>query len=480
MPAEMKRLLGRLCGVMLGLLTCAEVAQAELLRVGPGQAYATPCAAFAASLAGDTIELDASAPYVGDVCTITAHRLTIRGVGGRAHINAGGKSAGGKAIWVIQGDDTVIEDVELSGCRVPDKNGAGIRQEGRNLTVRRGYFHDNENGLLGNADHDSVYLIEDSEFARNGAGDGQSHNLYIGEIGHFTLRGSYSHHAKVGHLVKSRALRNDILYNRLSDEDGGASYQLDLPQGGRSLVIGNVFQKSQAAQNGAFVSYAREATKNPDSALWVVGNTFFNGRSAGTFVAVDESVGPVTLRNNIFAGPGVVCDQTSALAEANLVGEAAFADAARYDFALSAGSRAIDQGVPPGLALGASLAPACQYQHPAHAVVRRVVGALDRGAFELGGESMRACGQPEPPAADAGRPGLLDGAVAASPSDAERPEPRVDAALPADAGRSPAAADDRDNGCRTHAGGSPSAVWLVLLALLVRRAGASTKARSYT
>ena len=83
-------------------------------------------------------------------------------------------------------------------------------------------------------------MIDSSEFAHNGHGDGYSHNMYIGAVRTFTLRYSYSHDANVGHLVKSRAATNYILYNRLTEQTGTGSYELDLPNGGLSYVIGNV------------------------------------------------------------------------------------------------------------------------------------------------------------------------------------------------------------------------------------------------
>jgi hypothetical protein len=49
------------------------------------------------------------------------------GGGGRAKIDAGGRNVAGKGIWVVQGTNTVIESIELSGAKVPDFNGAGIR-----------------------------------------------------------------------------------------------------------------------------------------------------------------------------------------------------------------------------------------------------------------------------------------------------------------------------------------------------------------
>jgi hypothetical protein len=130
--------------------TCAAVAVPETrkLQVGHGARYETPCKAFKDAQSGDVIEIDASGSYDWDVCRILANNLTIRGINGRAKIDAAGRDSEGKAIWVIGGNNTIIDNIELSGCRVRDKNGAGIRQEGANLTLRNCYFHDNEDAIL--------------------------------------------------------------------------------------------------------------------------------------------------------------------------------------------------------------------------------------------------------------------------------------------------------------------------------------------
>lgn len=51
------------------LFAIPAVAAAATLRVGPGQPFATPCAAVAAANHGDTIEVDAAGNYAGNVCT---------------------------------------------------------------------------------------------------------------------------------------------------------------------------------------------------------------------------------------------------------------------------------------------------------------------------------------------------------------------------------------------------------------------------
>jgi uncharacterized protein (TIGR03437 family) len=374
---------------MVLALGFALAAQCATLQVGPGRPFSKPCAAIAAAAAGDTIEIDAAGEYAGDVCAWNTDRLTLRGVGGRARIDAAGRSSQGKAIWVIGGADTVVENIEFSGAAVADKNGAGIRHQGGNLTVRNCYFHDNENGILGGDAAASHILVEYSEFANNGAGDGYSHNLYIGRAGRFTLRFSYSHHSKVGHLVKSRATENYILYNRLSDEAAGTgSYEINLPNGGRSFVIGNIIEQGPRSQNSTILSYREEGPHalNPDTSLTAVNNTFVNNRPQGaTFIAVAAAVEtPAVIRNNVFAGSGTLTNQSQAVLENNLVTrtDPGFVDAANYDFKLRASSAAIDAGADPGTP------PLFQYVHPACGEGRQPAGAIDIGAFEFGGEAL--------------------------------------------------------------------------------------------
>jgi MYXO-CTERM domain-containing protein len=382
----------RIDSVTVAMSACTSLTRVALgatLTVGPSGSYATPCQAVAAAADGDTIEIDAAGSYAGDVCAIARNRLTLRGVRGRAHIDAAGQNYGGKAIWVVQGNDTVIENIELSGATVPDTNGAGIRQEGTNLTVRSSYFHDNENGILTNADPNSEILIETSEFARNGYGDGYSHNMYIGNIKRFTLRYSYSHSAKVGHLVKSRAAENFILYNRLTGEaDGTESYEINLPNAGTSYVIGNLVQQGPTTENSAMLDYGSEGPSNAGNDLYVVNNTFVNERSGGAvFVSIASAVTvPAVVKNNVFMGTGTPVSQASAVQANNFTGSSPMLlDPANFDYHLAPGSPCVDQGADPGSGNGVSLVPIAQYVHPVSFQGRVTVGTIDIGAYELNG-----------------------------------------------------------------------------------------------
>ncbi|AUX44594.1 uncharacterized protein SOCE26_060600 [Sorangium cellulosum] len=372
---------------LLFIFAASPAASAATLPVGPGKTYTTPCQAVSAAADNDAIEIDAAGNYDGDVCAIPRSGLTLRGVGGRAKIDAAGKSSGGKAIWVIQGNDTVVENIELSGTTVPDQNGAGIRQEGVNLTVRGCYFHDNDNGILAGDKQGSTILIEYTEFASNGFGDGQSHNLYINHVDKLVFQYNYSHHAKVGHLLKTRALENHILYNRLTGEDGNNSYEIDVPNGGKTLILGNLIQQSPTTDNGGIITYAVEGASNPSDSLFVVNNTIVNDRqNGGTFMNIASGVAPAIVRNNIFVGPGTIVTQEDAVQEGNVQGDVMFVDQASFDYHLQAGSPAVDEGVAPGQAEGLDLTPRYHYVHPAGAIGRMTMGTIDVGAYELNGD----------------------------------------------------------------------------------------------
>ncbi len=447
------------------VLLCALRADADTLQVGPGKAYDQPCAAITTAAEGDVIEIDATGSYDGDVCGWSTDGLTIRGVGGRAKIDAAGKAAQGKGIWVIAGDDTVIENIELSGASVKDNNGAGIRHQGGNLTVRNCYFHDNEDGILAGSNPAADILIEYSEFANNGYQDGKAHNFYINHVRSFTLRYSYSHSSKIGHLLKSRARENYILYNRLTGEDGSGSYELELPNGGTSYVIGNLIQQGSGTDNPSLLAYQKEGphADNPGHDLYVINNTFVNDGPSGKFINVGSSVTvPVIIRNNIFMGPGTLTNQANAVQEGNYVGDPSFVDKGGFDYRLTPGSPCVDTGVMPGSANNRSLVPDHHYVHPSSEEGRVAVGAFDVGAYELnGGVSAGGAG---------GGPGLGGGMGTGRGSGGEGGSSGSTSSSGGGSSSSSteAAVNEDEEGCSCRLAGAPSrslSPWLALLGL---------------
>jgi len=358
-----------------------EAANPRVLRVGTRRTLKRPSAAASIAHDGDIIEIDAGS-YEGDAAVWRQHRLTIRGIGGRAHLSANGAHAEGKAIWVVKGNDTLIESVEFSGAKVPDHNGAGIRLEGASLIVRDCYFHDNENGILTSVNSASDILVEYSEFARNGFGDGYTHNIYIGNARSFTLRFSYVHHALVGHNLKSRALKNLVTYNRIMDEsDGRSSYALDFPNGGLSFVVGNIIQQGPATENATIVSYGAEGLRHPINELHFVNNTLVNDRRNGAqFLGI--RAGTARIVNNLFAGRGDVLSGPGELHNNAIVSKSDLVAPEDFDYRLKSGSTAIGRGVDPGTAHGMALRPTAEYVHKARGRPREFSRKLDIGALQ--------------------------------------------------------------------------------------------------
>jgi hypothetical protein len=284
-------------------------AEQQVLTVGPGQQFALPSQAARAARNGALVEIHPG-DYEGDVAVWRQSDLTLRGVGGRPHLRAGGRAAEGKAIWVIKGDRVTVENLELSGARVPSRNGAAMRAEGAGLTIRKCRFHQNEMGLLTNPSPNSVVIIEDSEIDRNTTDTERhgrlGHNIYIHQARRFILRNSYVHGARTGHQVKTRARHNEIRDNRIEDGDGWGSLLLDLSNGGQAEVVNNHFQQSARSGNRTAIGFAGEARdrSSPDHALRVEGNSFVNEGGAATFVR-NHSSAPAILKNNQLPARGV-------------------------------------------------------------------------------------------------------------------------------------------------------------------------------
>ena len=362
----------------------------RVLHVGPGRAYQTVSAASQAAQDGDVIEIDAGT-YNDDISVWRQNSITLRGVGGYAHLNAtkqipytaGSDQQNGMGIWVTKGNNITVENIEFSGASVPDQNGAGIRAEGNNLTICHSYFHDNENGLLGGAY--GTMLIEYSEFNHNGLGEyGRTHNIYVDDGDTLIFRDNYSHRAYIGHNLKTRAKQNYILYNRIMDEmDGQSSYDIDIPNGGLTYIIGNLIQQGPNTDNSTIVAYGAEGLLSGRTHdLYVVNNTIVNDNGSGTFLDVASGTAFAKIINNIFAGGGTALrgpgTKTTNL-ETTGPGLVAIDS---YDYHLTAASPARDAGTAPGIGDGYDLTPLRQYVWDANSEVRPSDGKLDIGAYE--------------------------------------------------------------------------------------------------
>lgn len=273
--------------------------------------------ALARARPGDTVTLP-SGLYVGQTGVITQPGVTLRSPDPGAVLHADGRHAEGKGIFVVRAPGVRIENIEFRGARVPAGNGAGIRFESGTLTLERCRFVDNEMGLLSAGRRDMRLVVRDCEFADAPRHDsGQLHHLlYVGAIATCVVVHSRFRNGWRGHLMKSRALVNRVLWNEFVDgPGGGASYELEFPEGGDNLVLGNRIEQSAGSHNPAMLSMGAEAGGLRSGRLVLRDNRFVNHR-AGSADAPSRFVHlwperlagglEVEADGNDFAGPGIV------------------------------------------------------------------------------------------------------------------------------------------------------------------------------
>jgi hypothetical protein len=377
--------------VAIGLSICSNswsiqvnVAQGgATIRVGSHESIKTISEASKLAVSGDTIEVEAG-EYVGDVAVWNQANLTLRAVGGRVRLVANGASAGDKAIWVVKGENFLVDGFDFLGATVADRNGAGIRFEKGSLKVRNCTFIGNENGILTSNNPTLALTIENSEFGFNGYGDGRSHNLYVGAIAYLSVTGSYFHHAKVGHLLKSRAAINRIYYNRLTDETGGtASYEMEFPNGGQAYVVGNIIGQSRSSENPVLVSFGAEGYTRGLNELYLVNNTLIDELpKRGKFLRVRPGASSVMAINNLLVGAGSMPFLRGSDLQYNFRAEIDEFSSIDGDFRLKSTSNLTGKAIVPISIIDRDLRAVREYSHPRSSVPLNGMPRLIPGAMQ--------------------------------------------------------------------------------------------------
>ncbi len=366
--------------------------------ISPTGTYKSPTDVRSLAQNGDTILIDAATYTDHPQVIFPQNNLVIKGINGQPRLEAGNTLASksnGKAIFVLSGENCRVENIEFANARVPDRNGAGIRQEGCNLLVTNCSFIGNEMGILGGNYSPCKVVIEHCVFKNNGssANPGFQHNIYINHIDTLIFRYNRTTDAIAeGHELKSRAHFNLIAYNYIGNIESNDSRNIDLPNGGTSIVIGNVIEQGSTSVNSNLLGYGLEGlTNNQPHNLYAVSNTFVNKKDKGSFIQVANSTDTLVVKNNVLAGAktgGLILGSAKYLdSSTNYINgdvtATSFVDQAKFDYHLFSSSPCVDSGNPVSKSIGVYvLTPQFEYKDVATFNTRVVSGQLDIGAYE--------------------------------------------------------------------------------------------------
>ena len=290
-----------LLDLLMALGILPGLASETVLTVGQGQAYALPSDAARAAGPGDIVRIFPGT--YADCATWLANGLVIEGAG--PNVVFAGKICAGKAIFVTVGNDITIRNITFTAARAASHNGAGIRAEGANLTVEDSRFIDNENGILTAANPASTIEIKNSTFRGNGnCIEDCTHGIYAGHIALLRVENSNFEQQHVGHHIKSRAARTEIIHNRVQDgPEGSSSYLVDLPNGGSAVISGNIFEKGPHSSNKhTAISIGAEKETNPAGDIVVEDNSFSNHSGVATAFIRNYTGRAIVLRKNRLSG----------------------------------------------------------------------------------------------------------------------------------------------------------------------------------
>lgn len=179
----------------------------------------------------------------------------------------GGLIANGKGLFVVETSLT-LNNIRLTGAKVDDNNGAGVRGDPGAIIVMQGCEVDhNEDGILAGATGVTV-AIDACHFHDNGYGAGAAgtHEIYVGGDLLTATNSTFKCGVLSTHAIKSRAKKSVIQKCHLTgspDTTGDvAGSVLDVPDGGDLLVEDTTIEMAVGQANHVLFGYALESAIN--------------------------------------------------------------------------------------------------------------------------------------------------------------------------------------------------------------------------
>jgi Right handed beta helix region len=299
----------RVCGALLWCMlagACVSAPPAKVPRifeVGPGQSFAKPSDVAMLVGPGDTVRI--AAGTYADCARWPASAPDLKLVAASGTVTFQGKICADKAIFVIEGDNTLVRGITFKGARSKDHNGAGIRLESRKLTIEDSHFIDNEDGILTASAPEGGLIIRNSTFERNGACIGDcAHGIYVNHIAHLRIERSSFIGQLVGHHIKSRAQTTEIIGTVIRDgPEGTSSYLVDIPNGGNLFMSGDTLEKGPLSNNKtAAIEIGAEGVTNPTGRIRIENCHFVNDSGRRTAFVTNYTAASVELDGNAFEG----------------------------------------------------------------------------------------------------------------------------------------------------------------------------------
>ena len=288
--------------LMLMALVLSTGAHARTLEVGENKEFKMPSRAAAAAQEGDRIEIQPGEYF--DCAIWKSNKLVVEGVGDPDKVVVTDKACQGKALFITVGEGITIRNLTLTRARVPDNNGAGIRSEGKNLTVDGVHFVNNQSGILSGT-AGGIMIVRSSLFDRNGTCEGAcAHGIYVGSLDLLQVERTRFIDTQHAHHIKSRALRTEVIGCTIEDgRDGTASYEIEIPNGGSVVVRGNTIEKGPKAENhSAAIMIGAEGVTQPTREITVENNTFRNDGPWETVFVNNQTATGAVLRGNRLSG----------------------------------------------------------------------------------------------------------------------------------------------------------------------------------
>jgi hypothetical protein len=222
--------------LLLGLLLFSGPASARTLSVGPREPFPLPSDATRVAQDGDIVLIEPGEYY--DCAVWTRNHLVIAGA--RPGVVITDTTCQGKALFVITGDDTTIRDLTLARARVPDRNGAGIRQEGQGLILQRVQFVNDEVGVFAGSAGAGAIRISDCGFEGGGIG-GERPTFAVRADAVSLLRIERSTFKGVkGGQISSSAARTELVGNEIETGTGEEPAVAVLSTSGHLVMEDNV------------------------------------------------------------------------------------------------------------------------------------------------------------------------------------------------------------------------------------------------